>query len=408
MADKSVLTLKASHNENALLSKESTIINNNLMSFRTFGRDISNIGTNEPNKPSSVYMSKNDSQGIVLPDFNFVNEARHFNFAKQDPFDLSLAELPKTTKDPLLASRELLSFKFNPEKDRINPQSRVAPQRIPLRLFEMENCDLFNVNNPQYVSIYAKEIFEHLLNVEDNFCPRYGALTQIQPEINDKMRAILLDWLVDIHLKFKLLPETLYLAINLVDRMLEKISTTKKKFQLLGVTSMLIAAKYQEIYPPEIKEFIRVTDNAYTKEEILDMEGKILCELNFKLTIPSAFSFLDRYTKLVEMDERAIHLCQFFIETALMDYRMVKYRPSLLVCAAIHLANKALKRSVGEEVLVNATNHSEQNIKLCAKDLFIALRNADKLTLKAVKRKFLTTQYMEVAKIPLEMLFNGI
>jgi len=77
-----------------------------------------------------------------------------------------LAELPKTTKDPLLASRELLSFKFNPERERLHPQSRVAPQRIPLRLFEMENCDLLNVNNPQYVTTYAKEIFEHLLNVE--------------------------------------------------------------------------------------------------------------------------------------------------------------------------------------------------------------------------------------------------
>lgn len=222
------------------------------------------------------------------------------------------------------------------------------------------------------------------------------------------MRAILLDWLVDIHLKFKLSPETLYLAINLVDRMLEKIPITKKKFQLLGVTSMLIAAKYQEIYPPEIKEFIRVTDNAYTKEEVLEMEGKILCELNFKLTIPSAHSFLERYTRLAEMDQRAVFLCQYFIETALLDYRMTKYRPSMLVCAAIHLANKALKRYKGEEILVKTTNHSEQNIKLCAKDLFIAIRNAEKLTLKAVKRKFLTTQYMEVAKTPIEMLFNVV
>lgn len=110
---------------------------------------------------------------MVLPEFNFINETRHFNFNRQDPFDLSLAELPKTTKDPLLASRELLSFKFNPEKDRINPQSRVAPQRIPLRLFEMENVDLFNVNNPQYVAIYAKEIFEHLLDVEVYFCDKF-------------------------------------------------------------------------------------------------------------------------------------------------------------------------------------------------------------------------------------------
>lgn len=93
------------------------------------------------------------------------------------------------------------------------------------------------------------------------------------------MRAILLDWLIDVHIKFKLVPETLFLAANLIDRYLEKVSVSRQKLQLLGVSAMLIASKYEEIYPPEVKDFVYVTDKAYSKADILEMEGKILGQL---------------------------------------------------------------------------------------------------------------------------------
>ena len=86
------------------------------------------------------------------------------------------------------------------------------------------------------------------------------------------MRAILIDWLIEVHYKFKLLPETLYLTVNLIDRYLEKCITHRSKLQLVGVTSMLIASKYEEIYAPEIRDFVYITDKAYSKEEILRME----------------------------------------------------------------------------------------------------------------------------------------
>ena len=90
------------------------------------------------------------------------------------------------------------------------------------------------------------------------------------------MRSILIDWLVEVHLKFKLVPESLYLTINLIDRFLEREQVNRQKLQLVGVTAMLIACKYEEIYPPIIKDFVYITDNAYTKEEILEMERKML------------------------------------------------------------------------------------------------------------------------------------
>lgn len=99
---------------------------------------------------------------------------------------------------------------------------------------------------------------------------------QRQEDINEKMRSILIDWLIEVHLKFKLVPESLFLTVNLIDRYLEREQVNRQKLQLVGVTAMLIACKYEEIYPPIVKDFVYITDNAYTKEEILEMERKIL------------------------------------------------------------------------------------------------------------------------------------
>lgn len=83
------------------------------------------------------------------------------------------------------------------------------------------------------------------------------------------MRVILVGWLIEVHLKFKLFPETLFLTVNLIDRYCEKKYVQRTNYQLLGVTAMLIASKYEEIYAPEIRDFVYITDKAYTKEQIL-------------------------------------------------------------------------------------------------------------------------------------------
>ena len=119
-----------------------------------------------------------------------------------------------------------------------------------------------------------------------------------QTDINEKMRAILIDWLVEVHLKFKLMVETLYLTVNLIDRYLEKESITRNKLQLVGVTAMFLASKYEEIYAPECRDFVYISDKAYTREQILAMEGLMLSKLNFQLTTPNALVFLKRFAKV--------------------------------------------------------------------------------------------------------------
>ena len=79
-------------------------------------------------------------------------------------------------------------------------------------------------------------------------------------------------WLVEVHLKFKLLPETLYITISVIDRYLEHQVVPRRDYQLLGVTAMMVASKYEERYPPNIHDFIHITDYTYEKNEMVDLE----------------------------------------------------------------------------------------------------------------------------------------
>lgn len=217
------------------------------------------------------------------------------------------------------------------------------------------------------------------------------------------MRGILVDWLVDVHIKFKLRPETLFLTVNLIDRYLEKIPVHRQKLQLVGVASMLIACKYEEIYAPETKDFVFVTDKAFSKEEIHEMEGKILSTLEFNLTATSSLRFLDRYCKLCEVADKGFFLAKYILELCLVDYKMLKYEPNILAASGLYLSNKILKKNQSwNEILEKNSSFSENELRPCAKDLFLLLQNAEKSSLQAVKRKFSDPKWLSVSRIQME------
>ena len=164
-----------------------------------------------------------------------------------------------------------------------------------------------------------------------------------QSDINEKMRAILVDWLIEVHLKFKLVSETLYLTVNMIDRYLEKEFVERSNLQLIGVTAMLIASKYEEIYAPEVKDFVYITDKAYSKDQILQLEQKMLNVLCFNITTPSSFRFLERYFKISESQEKVFSLSQYLLELGLNEYKLLKHSQSMMASAALFLAMKVLK-----------------------------------------------------------------
>jgi G2/mitotic-specific cyclin-B, other len=146
-----------------------------------------------------------------------------------------------------------------------------------------------------------------------------------QVKIDETIRSTLVDWLIQIHYNFKLLPETLFLTVNLIDRYMSKHQIAKREVQLVGIASLLIVAKYEEIYPPLLKDFVFITDKTYTSEEILDMEKKILFALDFDLNLCSSYRFLERFSKLAKLDQVSFFLSQYMLELGLLDSKMSQF-----------------------------------------------------------------------------------
>ena len=167
-----------------------------------------------------------------------------------------------------------------------------------------------------------------------------------QTDINAKMRAILIDWLVEVHLKFELMPETLYLTVNLVDRYLEKEQVMRGKLQLVGVTAMFMASKYvpQTVQRVPCEVFVCIAAETYPRDELLSMERHMRASLNFQLTTPITCVFLRRLAKVafIVTTPRSTTelLANYLVELTLQDYKMLKYLPSTICASAVYLALK--------------------------------------------------------------------
>jgi cyclin B len=165
-------------------------------------------------------------------------------------------------------------------------------------------------------------------------------MERLQPELNGSMRGILVDWLVEVHMKFRLLPETLYLCVNIIDRYLALEKVNRNRLQLVGVTALLIACKYEEIYPPEVRDCVYITDRAYTRQEVLDMEAAIVKTLKFTLTVPTGYPFLQRFLHITKATSTVRHLSSYYMERMLQEHSALMFKPSLLAAAALCLATK--------------------------------------------------------------------
>jgi cyclin B len=223
-----------------------------------------------------------------------------------------------------------------------------------------------------------------------------------QPHINERMRAILIDWLVEVHLKFKLVPDTLYLTIALIDKYLEIKCVSRQSLQLVGVSCFLIAAKYEEIYPPEIRDLVYITDRAYTKEQILEMESSILEALRFQISFPTVYCFLLRYLKAAHADKRIVQLACYIAERMLQEYTMMQHLPSTIAACAVYIARKNLNRNPWSPTLLHYTKYSETDLHPCLLDMSVIL--TPKNDLVAVHRKFSSTKFGAVATMNIEVL----
>eukprot|EP00814_Leptocylindrus_danicus_P013670 CAMPEP_0116017114 /NCGR_PEP_ID=MMETSP0321-20121206/7863_1 /TAXON_ID=163516 /ORGANISM="Leptocylindrus danicus var. danicus, Strain B650" /LENGTH=382 /DNA_ID=CAMNT_0003487261 /DNA_START=630 /DNA_END=1778 /DNA_ORIENTATION=- len=266
----------------------------------------------------------------------------------------------------------------------------------------VDDIDTRDKNDPLCVTDYVQEMYDHFREQEvlKRVDPTYMSK---QPHINEKMRGILVDWLTEVHLKFKLVPETLYLCINLIDRFLSRREVNRSKLQLLGVTCLLVASKYEEIYPPELRDLVYICDSAYAKEEILDMEEVVLKTLKYKITIPSAHSFLVRFLKAAHADKRMVQLSCYILDSTLQSHYLLRYLPSQLAAASVFIARRTVGRNPWSPTLLKYAQYYEEDILPVARDV-LREKNATG-DQHAVNKKYASSRYGGVTNVPLEVDF---
>jgi hypothetical protein len=332
----------------------------------------------------------------------------------------SLPQQPLVTKNQvqqrLPASNRMV---ISPEKSEIKAptffqQSSAAPQVTFAQNYRAEQrnkallispgIDKNDRHDPQLVADLAAEITEHYRNVETKYMASHNYMEK-QTDISHTMRTILVDWLVDVHHKFQFQTETLYLCVNIIDRFLSRKSVARNKLQLVGITAMLIAAKYEEIYVPEVKEFAHLSADAYVKDEVLRMERVILSTLDFNVTVTTVFPFLRRYLKCGTCNAQTQFISYYLSELAIMEYDSLKYTPSTLACAAIYLANKMDAISEGKEhegwtqTLEYYTEKSATDLRECVDFLWGCAKRVMTSKLNAVRKKYCSERRGEVAKV---------
>ncbi|KAL2320619.1 hypothetical protein Fmac_029588 [Flemingia macrophylla] len=261
------------------------------------------------------------------------------------------------------------------------------------------DIDAGDVDNELAAVEYIDDIYKFYKLVENESRPH--DYIDSQPEINEKMRAILIDWLIDVQSKFELSLETLYLTITIIDRFLAVKTVPRRDLQLVGISAMLIASKYEEIWPPQVDDFVCLSDRAYTHEQILVMEKTILGKLEWTLTVPTPFVFLVRFVKASVPDQELENMAHFLSELGMMNYETLMYCPSMVAASAVFAARCTLNKApLWNETLKVHTGYSQDQLMDCAKLLVSFHSNVGNGRLKVVYRKYSDPQKGSVAVLP--------
>jgi cyclin B len=266
---------------------------------------------------------------------------------------------------------------------------------------------------------YIDDILINLLKEERDLKLKIDPLYfQFQNDINSKMRAILIDWLIDVHLKFNFRQETLYITINIIDRYLSLKKIERCNFQLLGVTALFIACKQNEISFRKLNEYVYITDNAYSEEDIKRMENKVLYTLNFDLLFPSSLTFYEilSYKLNLYEDKKKFNFGEFLMESFYLDENCLKYSASTIACAVGYIVMKYFKMENYKECynsnkfnikpikefidkFSKSNNYPIYIIKECAKDICYFMNNLSKGNLKSTIRKYSIAKYENVTNL---------
>jgi len=264
----------------------------------------------------------------------------------------------------------------------------------------VEDFDLQTEGDPQQHSEYAMETFQYYRNREEQF--KVPSYIQSQPEINENMRAILVDWLVEVQESFELNHETLYTAVKMVDIYLSKKQVKKEDLQLIGATTCLIACKVDERIPPMVDDFLYVCDDAYTRDKLMVTERKVLQVVGFDLGFPLSYRYVRRFGRVCHVSMPVLTLARYILEMSLMEYSLnVEVAEAEVAVAALVLALK-MKNIEGWGPALRYYSGFDDLTKVdgTLQRLLAMLQQPARDNLKTIRSKYSHRVFHEVATTP--------
>lgn len=281
--------------ENEIVNKKSKNLNDidqeNEKSnvFKKIYQSVNNI--THSNIKQSIIRKKDDKQTVTklnlkekIDQSKATNETIN-NFLPKDKDQVLIDNLTKLTEQTK-RNRKKIDF-----SDPLNYYE--SPKDLPS---DVEDYDLKNIDDINAEAQYSYDIFEYYFKKEKQFI--LNDYIDKQPEITKSMRAILVDWIVELQDTLHLNHETIYLSVKIVDHYLSKVKCSKSMLQLLGSTAVLIASKFDSRLCPPMKSFLYVCDNTYSKEQMIEMERQVLSKIDFNLGMPLSYRFLRRYARV--------------------------------------------------------------------------------------------------------------
>lgn len=311
---------------------------------------------------SNEFISKNDKSKEMEIDSD-LNESSKNSIIMNDDNEIKKM---KIGNDSFNAFNNTDSFleNYSTANSNIENERKKKSNSVKIKMEYIEKQKNFEINNSIEISKekevelefesnlvneeeYMEEILDNLYIEEENnqfkINPDYFKL---QTEINSKMRIILIDWLIEVNNKLKFREETFYTTIYIIDAYLSKKFIQRKKFQLLGVTALLIATKLNEIFSGSVKDYVFITDNAYNEGSILSMESDICKTLNFNFLVPNCLSFFQIFSKKIGFDKNSeeSQFGKFIIQNFLMNSKSFNYNYSLISIATCNLIIKLFEK----------------------------------------------------------------
>uniref|UniRef100_A0A1E1XE05 Putative g2/mitotic-specific cyclin a n=1 Tax=Amblyomma aureolatum TaxID=187763 RepID=A0A1E1XE05_9ACAR len=308
------------------------------------------------------------------------------------------AKVTSKAEDVGALSQSLQKATISEEEAKAKPavtdsySSSLLPPGVP-------DIDAEDSHEPQLCSEYAQDIFDYMASLEVQW-PVQPKFLRLQPSVTPEMRSILVNWLMQVHSRFQLLPETLFLTVSLVDRFLQVQSVSRSKLQLVGVSALFTASKYEEMMAPTLGDVVYVTDGAYQGREVLRMEQQILRVLDWSLGRPLPLHFLRRNSKAAQADVLEHSVAKYALELSLLDYSMSWVRPSEQAAAALCLALNLLgKGSRWGSLMTHYGRYSEQDLQPTMQRMAALLLDAPKSTHKAPYEKYKSSRFESVSTL---------